>query len=61
MEEKLSFVVCSACWYRWAAMHSSDTDVKELECPQCGKMASLPTQQTKPIKLKGGDLNAILQ
>lgn len=33
---KVSEVICIDCKYRWLAVRSTNTLLKDLECPQCG-------------------------
>jgi hypothetical protein len=37
MPHKVSEVICIGCKYRWIAVRPTDTLLKDLECPQCGK------------------------
>ena len=34
---KVSEVICVDCKYRWIAVRPTDTLLKDLECPKCGK------------------------
>ena len=34
---KVSEVICIGCKHRWIAVRPMTTQLKDLECPQCGK------------------------
>ena len=35
--QKVSQVVCLACFRRWIAARPVETTLNELECPECGR------------------------
>ena len=37
MPHKVSEVICVNCKYRWIAVRPTDTLLKDLECPWCGR------------------------
>ncbi len=37
LPHKVSEVICVKCGHRWIAVRPIETQLKELECPNCGK------------------------